>query len=207
MHVPGVARWLGGLLGALVVLLLPAVPVLAHSDLKSSDPADGATLVSAPAEVSFTFNEKLLAQGNAIVLTELATGTRLEVGPVEVDGDTVAVAWPEQGAGGQYRAAYRVVSADGHPIDGSITFTVESSGGTATTPSEATPTATATAEQSPTGGSTPAADTPSPVAVATQTTNAPPDETDPGVLAWVLGLGVVVLVGAGAGTWFMRRSR
>jgi methionine-rich copper-binding protein CopC len=207
MRVAGVVRWLGGLLAVLAVILLPAGPAAAHSDLKSSDPADGATLVEAPAAVSFTFNEQLLAQGNAVVLTELMTGTRLEVGPVEVDGETVSVDWPERSGAGQYRAAYRVVSADGHPIDGSITFTVESSGESPwptaqSSPSEATP----SAEQSPTTGATPTDGTPSPVAVATPTSPAP-DDTDPGVLAWVLGLGVVVLVGAGAGTWFMRRSR
>lgn len=207
MRVAGVVRWLGGLLAVLAVLLLPAVPVAAHSDLKSSDPADGATLAEAPAAVSFTFNEKLLAQGNAVVVTELATGTRLEVGPVEVDGQTVSVEWPEQGGAGQYRAAYRVVSADGHPIDGSITFTVESAGGSQSPAAQPSPPeATPSGEQSPTTGA-PSDGTPSPVAVASPVASPAPDDTDPGVLAWVLGLGVVFLVGAGAGTWFMRRSR
>jgi methionine-rich copper-binding protein CopC len=203
MRVPGFGTWLGGLLAALVVLLLPAAPVLAHSDLRSSDPADGATLAAAPAEVSFTFNEQLLEQGNAIVLTELATGARLAVGPVEVDGDTVSVDWPGGAAAGEYRAAYRVVSADGHPIDGSITFTVESASAAGTTP----PSVTASPQASPTATEVPVSATPSPVAVATQSTLPEPDETDAGLLAWVLGLGVAVLVGAVVGGWFMRRSR
>ena len=40
-----------------VLGLLVAGPAQAHSDLRSSDPADGATLATAPATVSFTFDE------------------------------------------------------------------------------------------------------------------------------------------------------
>lgn len=50
------------------------------------------------------------------------------------------------GSAGVYTAGYRVVSADGHPVSGSITFTLRAPG-TATAPA-----ATATAEEAPPPG-------------------------------------------------------
>jgi hypothetical protein len=46
----------------------------------------------------------------------------------------------------------------------------------------------------------------SPSAVAASPAPAEGD-ADAGLLAWVLGIGVVVLTGAVAGTWVMRRTR
>ena len=116
--------WIVGLL-AVFAILVGGSPAGAHAELESSDPKDGETLSSAPAAISFVFGEEILPEGNAVTLTDVAADTRLEVGPVEVEGDTVSVAWPSASPAGEFRAAYRVVSADGHPIDGTITFTVE----------------------------------------------------------------------------------
>jgi len=190
--------WIVGVV-AVLAILVGMSPAGAHAELESSDPKDGATLSSAPAAISFVFGEEILPEGNAVTLTDVAADSRLEVGPVEVEGDTVSVAWPSASPEGEFRAAYRVVSADGHPIDGTITFTVEQAVGD----TEATPTAVsaspATAESS-----SPAASA-SPSAVSASPSPAEGD-ADAGLLAWVLGVGVVVLVGAVAGTWVMRRT-
>lgn len=189
--------WIVGLL-AVVAIVVGVSPAGAHAELESSDPQDGTTLASAPASISFTFGEQILSEGNAVTLTDVAADTRLEVGPVEVDGDTVSVAWPESSPAGEFRAAYRVVSADGHPIDGTISFTVEQAVGTV----EATPVA---ASASPTTSASPTSSA-SPTAVTASPT---PEEgdADAGFLAWVLGIGVAVLLGALAGMWVMRRTR
>jgi copper resistance protein C len=187
--------WIVGLL-AVFAILVGGSPAGAHAELESSDPKDGATLSSAPAAISFVFGEEILPEGNAVTLTDVAADTRLEVGPVEVAGDTVSVAWPSASPAGEYRAAYRVVSADGHPIAGTITFTVEQAvGGVEATPAAGSASPSASASQSV-----------SPAAVAASPVPAVGD-ADAGLLAWVLGIGVVVLAGAVAGTWVMRRSR
>ena len=175
---------------ALLATLMLAMPASAHAELESSDPADGATLAEPPAAVSFTFGEDLLDQGNAVVVTEVATGTRLATTAVQVDGDTVSVAWPEASPAGEYRAAFRVVSADGHPIEGAIGFTVQEPSGA---PSEASPAATTAPAVSP---------TPRP----TEEANAAEDDnlSQP---AWILGVGLVVLVAAVGGAWYLRRTR
>lgn len=182
---------------ATLVMLVGAVPAHGHAELTSSDPKDGSRLESAPAALSFTFGEQVLEQGNAVTLTDVASGARLQVGPLEVDGDTVSVAWPDQSPAGQFRAAYRVVSADGHPIAGTITFTVDQPVGAAVVSS-----ATASGAGSPwaevsAGGAT-TAGTPAPTSGS---------EAEGGASGWILALAAAVLVGVGAGTWVMRRTR
>ena len=197
--------WVVGLLAGLVLLGGPS-PVSAHAELESSDPKDGATLSSAPAAITFVFGEQILEAGNAVTLTQVADDTRLDVGPVEVDGDTVSVGWPESSAAGEFRAAYRVVSADGHPIDGTITFTVEEAVEVVqVTPSGATSPAQASAGPSATSTG------PAPTSASPSATSASPspaaDDADAGLLMWVLAIGLGVLAAAGVVAWVMRRSR
>lgn len=191
-----VRGWIVGILAALAILMAVS-PAQAHAELESSDPADGATLATAPATLTFIFGEEILPEGNAVTLTDVAAASRLEVGPVEVDGDTVTVAWPASSPAGEFRAAYRVVSADGHPIDGTITFVVQEAVGAGA----ASPAASASPEASAAG--------PEASAEAAAVSATPPieDDADAGELVWALGIGLVVLVGAGVSAWVMRRTR
>jgi methionine-rich copper-binding protein CopC len=198
MHTQVIRGWIVGAL-AVLALLMGASPAGAHAELESSDPKDGATLASAPGAITFVFGEEILPQGNAVTLTDVAADARLEVGPVEVDGDTVSVTWPESSPAGQYRAAYRVVSADGHPIDGTITFTVEQAVGAV----DASPAAVSASPSAVPASPDPVSATPSAVAASPAPAG---DEADAGLLAWVLGIGLAVLIGAVTGTWVMRRT-
>jgi hypothetical protein len=180
----------GVILAALAALLLGVSPAAAHSELESSDPQDGATLSAPPGAISFTFNEELLEQGNAITLTEVATGTRLPLGEVQVGGDTVSVDWPEASPAGEYRAAYRVVSADGHPIDGTVSFTVEQAAGQVASGPAADP---AAPSATPAVAAAPAAD--------------PAEPADNGSAAWALAIGAAALAGVAAAFVLLRRGR
>lgn len=183
------ARVHGLLVGVVAVLglLIAASPAQAHAELESSDPADGQTLSAPPTAVSFTFGEELLDQGNAITLTVVDTDARLALGAVEVDGDTVRAAWPEQSPAGEFRAAYRVVSADGHPIQGSITFTVTSAAGDANaSPAATQPTSVATPE-------------------ATNAATSATTESSGSGSAWLIGLVAVLLIAVGVIAWRRRR--
>ncbi len=93
MQTQVIRGWIVGIL-AVFAIVVGVSPAGAHAELESSDPKDGATLSSAPAAISFVFGEEILPEGNAVTLTDVAADTRLEVGPVEVEGDTVSVAWP-----------------------------------------------------------------------------------------------------------------
>ncbi|MGB7979206.1 MAG: copper resistance CopC family protein [Candidatus Nanopelagicales bacterium] len=206
------ASWI--LILAVLAGLLVAGPAHAHSDLRSSDPVDGSSLAAAPAQVSFTFNERLLAQGNAITVTEVASGQRLSMGAPEVDGETVTVAWPAVSPAGEYRAAYRVVSADGHPINGTITFAVAPAAGSAApaataspAPATANPAAgTAVGGQSPVPDPMGPTDATSPVPVGAPAS--PPDDgAGSSLLVLFVALGVAIVLGAVGGALFMRRAR
>jgi hypothetical protein len=110
--------------------LLGASPAYAHDALVSTVPADGAA-VPAPARVAFQFSDVVLDRFNEIVVTG-PDGRRYDQGRPQVLDSTISVELAPLPVTGRYTAAYRVVSADGHPVTGQITFTV-----TAVTPGAA----------------------------------------------------------------------
>lgn len=117
------------LLGAVLVLcVLGAGPAAAHAALTATDPADGAVLRRAPSHLTLTFSESVgLRDDSFRVLAP--DGHRVRTGEAErADGrsDTarVAVPDPDRLGEGTYTVAWRVVSADSHPVAGAFTFSV-----------------------------------------------------------------------------------
>jgi hypothetical protein len=108
----------------------------------------------APQEVVLTFSEELLsdlvevsvldANDSPVVVTE--------VPQTPPPGTDVKVPWPADLPPGEYSVAFRVVSADGHPVTGRVTFSYAQQREVAeeSAPSEEP----ATAEPSPTGAET-----------------------------------------------------
>jgi copper resistance protein C len=107
----------------LALALAFAAPASAHAGMTSSDPEDGATIATAPASVSATFSELLDGPSTEIAVSG-PDGEVIDAGEPTYDGDTFTqpMLYTEPG---QYIVAFRVISEDGHRIDGSITFTVE----------------------------------------------------------------------------------
>ena len=117
---------LGSVLLALGILVAgPAPLALAHADLILSTPDDGARLPEVPTEVELTFSEDLLPE-TVVVSVEDSAGMVIRVLEYEVDGADVIVTWPPGLSGSDYTVNYRVVSQDGHPVSGSLAFTVDS---------------------------------------------------------------------------------
>ncbi|MBC9225086.1 copper resistance protein CopC [Aeromicrobium sp. 636] len=96
------------------------MPAQAHTSLVSSDPAQGARLEQAPERIVLTFTESLRQPSEASLLVD---GTALTA-EIDVDGPRVVVTPPADAADGNYEVNYRVVSADGHPVTGTIEFAV-----------------------------------------------------------------------------------
>ncbi|THA33457.1 copper resistance protein CopC [Streptomyces sp. A1547] len=115
------------LLSALCALVLGgAAPALAHAGLSGSDPADGAVLNAAPKQVTLTFTESVSFPDGALRVLSPASD-RVNPRPAQhADGreNTARVELPGNLAQGTYTVAWRVVSADGHPISGAFTFSV-----------------------------------------------------------------------------------
>ncbi|WP_188829605.1 copper resistance CopC family protein [Nocardia camponoti] len=115
------------LLAMLVSVLFGAGIASAHSGVISSTPEDGATIETGPARVSLTFNEEL--QPTFPTLTVVGPDARLwSKGKAVVDGRTVSVEVGELGPVGEYTIAFRVTSADGHPVSGTRHFTLSKAG-------------------------------------------------------------------------------
>lgn len=111
------------------VVLLPA-----HAAMIGSTPSDGDTVTEQPGTFSVVMNEEILAlegadSANRLQLTD-AEGLFYGDGCVAVDGDTISLE-AELGDAGDYTLAYQVVSADGHPVDGTVSFAFEPADGEA----------------------------------------------------------------------------
>lgn len=117
------ARWLLGLGLMLMILMVGASPASAHTRLLSSDPADGSSLDVAPTRITLTANEDVLSIGTVLSLTE-PDGTVINLPKPQVDGPLVIGQLPALTQHGTYRATYRIVSGDGHPVDGVIAFSL-----------------------------------------------------------------------------------
>ncbi|MFJ3247636.1 copper resistance protein CopC [Streptomyces sp. NPDC086782] len=116
------------LLGAVLVLLLlgGASPASAHAALRGADPADGTVLKSAPGTVTLSFTESVSLLDDSFRLFD-PEGRRVPTGePQHAPGrpDTARVAFPEGLGEGTFTLAWRVVSADSHPVSGAFTFSV-----------------------------------------------------------------------------------
>lgn len=158
-------------------LLLGVAPALAHTRLLGSDPADGASLAVAPERVSLTFTEAV--QPDFTTLTVIGPdGAAWQTSDVITDNGTASVAVRPLGPAGRYEIGYRVVSDDGHPVTGSVGFTLTAPG-----PGVASPSSTVAAPTAPTS--------------APQVAPTAADTDDGGAPVWPWIVGAVVLVGGG----------
>ncbi|GAB3234567.1 hypothetical protein GCM10027447_31820 [Glycomyces halotolerans] len=106
-----------------VMALSFASAASAHAALVSTDPEDGAALDTAPESFSATFSEILDGPSTEIAVTGPG-GEAVEVDEPSFDGDTFTQPM-RYTAPGRYTVAFRVISEDGHRVDGSVAFTVE----------------------------------------------------------------------------------
>jgi copper transport protein len=110
------------LVGWLAILLGVAGSASAHAGLISTDPPSGANLATAPNHVSFTFSEHVSLVRDGIRLVD-GKGTSTTLDGATVAGATVRAPLPKIGDGA-YIVVYRVISADTHPVSGSVAFSV-----------------------------------------------------------------------------------
>jgi copper resistance protein C len=98
---------------------------LAHSHLKKSVPAAGATVAAGPSEVRLQFNEVVEPRFSKITV-ELK-GKPIASEPVASDpGDkaTLIVKFAQPLQAGSYKVNWQAVSADTHKVKGSFAFQV-----------------------------------------------------------------------------------
>ena len=106
---------------ALLVTVSFAGTASAHATLIGSDPADGATLSTAPTTVTLTFDDSL-ENFEPVVSVTGPDGSQFQAGEATIDGATLSSRVLPLTAPGTYTIAYRVVSDDGHPVEGQVRF-------------------------------------------------------------------------------------
>ncbi|MEP7737885.1 copper resistance CopC family protein [Nocardioides sp. 31GB23] len=188
-----------GLLICAGIGTLMAAPAAAHTDLLTTDPADGDRLGAPPTALTLTFTEEM-SPGLSTITARVDNGETMNLDVVNGASPTELVATvPEARAGNesglsdptQWHVAYRVVSRDGHPVAGSYTFTVRPSAG-----QKAPATSEATTAPSP------------PTQADADAGRDEPTGASGGVLAFIglVTLGLVVLTGI-ATVRLIRRGR
>lgn len=137
------------LAGLAVVGLAP--PAFAHDVLVGSDPAAGAQVATGPAQVRLDFNAPVQTGPDTITVIGPGGGHYERSEAATVAGNSVSTAVAPLGPAGAYTIGYRVISADGHPVQGEVTFTLTKAGAGA----PVTPAGLATAGAPAGGGGVP----------------------------------------------------
>ncbi|MFI7638023.1 copper resistance protein CopC [Nonomuraea sp. NPDC049400] len=179
---------LGAALACALVLMSTASPALAHDSLKSSSPAKNAQVGSIK-EIELEYSAGV--RFPFVVLHDTA-GKAVPLGKPRLAGPKVFADVPQPLAPGSYVIAWRVVSSDGHPIEGEIPFSVKGSASPSASPSRS--------------GEGSTVNTP-PQAAAQPTAAGEQGAASAGVPGWIWGgLAVLVVLGALVLLWNARRG-
>lgn len=186
----------------------------AHADLQVSTPADGGSLEIAPDEIRLTFSEELFEELVEISILDAAGDlySTIEVEQTPPPGTDVIFPWPTQAPPGDYSIAYRVVSADGHPVTGTISFSYAATAAEPSpsdtapqpTPSDSTPSAESSTPAASPAAASPATSAPSPSSATESSTSSSTDSSSGTTL---VVLGVVLLLGVIATSAIIARAR
>jgi hypothetical protein len=177
---------------AAVAAVALAGPASAHDTLLSSDPADGSTVQTAPATVTLTFDQPVQDFEPVVTVTG-PDGQSYQSGSPTVDSTVVTNAVGPLTTAGEYVIAYRVVSADGHPVVGEVKFQFA---GAPATPAGSPTTSPPSAGAGSVPTSTPA---PVPTSAPVSTAAVAPTSSSSGLSGWVwaaLALAAVLIIAA-----------
>ena len=109
------------------LLLLPLASASAHGDLTTTSPAQDQTLVDMPTQVFIEFDGQLQTLGksdiNQITVTDSA-GQVISDASSLVEGSKLSTNILLLDSRGLMSVHYRIVSEDGHPVEGDYSFTV-----------------------------------------------------------------------------------
>ncbi|MEV4004779.1 copper resistance CopC family protein [Actinomadura sp. NPDC049753] len=123
-------RGAAGAAALAAVLATTAVPASAHTALTSASPGKNAT-VAAPSQIVLTYGDPVRLPR---VVVTAGSGEQYQAGPARAVDNKVTQAVGGTLPDGKYTVGWRVVASDGHPVEGTYTFTVQGSSGRAEPP-------------------------------------------------------------------------
>lgn len=201
---------------AVAAMIAAPAPALAHDSLAGSSPEGGAAAAEAPGEIELSFSAPPQDVGLEIRVTG-PDGTDVTDGDPQIEGSAAIQELSDAAqAPGEYSVVWRVVSSDGHPIEGAYDYTVEgegASGGASETASDEAaggPSETAADEQT---GAQESSAAPQDGASGSDSDESTADSSSdtaedqgPGTAVWLMiGGGIVVLGAVAAAVVMMRR--
>jgi methionine-rich copper-binding protein CopC len=120
-----VSRLAGAVVVACLGLVALATPASAHNTLIGSTPKDKATVDTGPSTIELTFDQPVQAGQDLNSIAVIGPDNdHWEAGPVQVASNVARTPVRPLGPAGVYRIGYRILSADGHPVSGELTFTL-----------------------------------------------------------------------------------
>jgi len=199
-----IARAILTLVAAASMIFVGSVSASAHAELEASNPIADSVIGAMPENIELTFGEILMVvegstEANQVTVTN-ADGKRVDSKKTVVADRTASVAINQDAAEGVYTVAYRVVSEDGHPIEGAFKFEVSVAAQSGEAP-DATPVPIG---EEPDGAPT-AVIAPAPEPALFDADDAV--EPGPSVLPWILTGAIVIAAAAGTFIVIRRRSR
>lgn len=105
----------------LLIGAMAAPEASAHASLVRSEPADKSVVPTAPSHIHLIYNEPVSALVLKLVAADRSATT---LDKVVGDDATLTVTLPDKMANGTYVLSWRVISEDGHPVSGSLIFSV-----------------------------------------------------------------------------------
>ena len=117
------ARVVGALLLVVGMLIVGALPALAHADLVTSTPTEGSTVVGTPEAIVLEFSAPTEPAGEPIKLVDEA-GQELQATVVQTSETVIEIRPDQELAAGSHGVAWSVKAGDQHPRTGVVTFGV-----------------------------------------------------------------------------------
>ena len=127
-----------------VFFVLFSSQALAHTSLIDSTPKDGALVSESLEEMTLYFGTKV--EERSTMTISRADGQAVSLQQLAVNGDEMTATFLQPLFNGEYAVKWNIIGADGHPMEGQLTFTVNVSANeqgteeeTVVSPSEQTP--------------------------------------------------------------------
>jgi len=117
----GIARLTRLIAFAMLVLVSSAAAATAHASLNATSPDDGAVLETAPSSFSLTFSEPVSPLSLRLVGPD---GSSISLDSFVIEDRTLKIEAPSGLARGTHALSWRIVSEDGHPVGGSVVFSI-----------------------------------------------------------------------------------
>ena len=112
----------------LSLTIMFSVQAFAHSYLSGSSPADGEVLTEAVQEITLNFNGNIM-EGSFLTI-ETIDGEEINVTNINIGDGYLTSVLAEPLTNNEYIVNWSIISADGHPLEGTYSFAVNAPIGT-----------------------------------------------------------------------------